>query len=131
MTPTKSLDALLKLYEIYDRHRDSVLWFLEDLDAGNYEEYDQKYAGSSSSRFHFTSVCGFFELSGVLVNSRLIDQKLYFDVFNPAPFWEKCRLIVEGMRNHRPHIYENFESLNSRRVEWQKKRKDKRGVAKT
>lgn len=131
LSPTKNVEALLKMYEIYDRHRDSVLWFLEDLDAGSYEEYDQKYAGASSSRCHFTTVCGFFELSGVLVNSRLIDQKLYFDVFNPAPFWEKCRVIVEGMRNHRPHIYENFESLNSRRLEWQKKRKDKRGVAKT
>ncbi|HYT42631.1 MAG TPA: hypothetical protein VEP90_09810, partial [Methylomirabilota bacterium] len=104
MTPTKSVEALLKLYEIYDRHRDSVLWFLEDLDASNYEEYHQKYSGSSSSRFHFITVCGFFELSGVLVNSRLIDQKLYFDVFNPTPFWEKSKVIVEGMRNSRPHI---------------------------
>ena len=73
----------------------------------------------------------FLSCQGYLVNSRLIDQKLYFDVFNPAPFWEKCRVIVEGMRNHRPHIYENFESLSSRRLEWQKKRKDKRGFAKT
>jgi hypothetical protein len=110
--------------------RDSLDWFLEDLDASNYEEYNQRYAGSSSLSFHFTSVCGFFEVSGVLVNSRLIYQKLYFDVFNPIPFWENTRVIVEGMRKTRPHLYENFESLASRPVEWQKKRKDKREVAK-
>jgi hypothetical protein len=32
------------------------------------------------------AVCGFFELSGVLVNHGLIDQNLYFDIFNPTLF---------------------------------------------
>jgi hypothetical protein len=27
----------------------------------------------------------FFELSGVLVKHGLIDQELYFDIFNPTP----------------------------------------------
>ncbi|HZA06966.1 MAG TPA: hypothetical protein VE619_04605 [Nitrososphaeraceae archaeon] len=40
----------------------------------------------------------FFELSGVLVNYDLIDQNGYFDMFNLAPFWEKAKPIVEGMR---------------------------------
>jgi hypothetical protein len=126
LTSYKSVETLLKLYEIYDRHRDSVIWFLEDLDVRSYEEYDEKYAGASSSRLYFTTVCGFFELSGVLVNFRLIDQKIYFEVFNPAPFWEKSKAIIEGMRKSRPHIYENFELLTLRRLEWQKRRKDKK-----
>jgi hypothetical protein len=120
----KNTDTLIKLYEIYDRHRDSILWFLEEMDAYSYEEYQQKYSGASDTRSHFITVCGFFELSGVLVNSRLIDQRLYFDVFNPTPFWEKARPIVEGMRYNRPHIYDNFELLNKKRVAWAKKRKD-------
>lgn len=126
LTPSKSVETLLKLYEIYDRHRDSVIWFLEDLDVRSYEEYDEKYAGASSSRLRFTTVCGFFELSGVLVNSRFIDQKIYFEVFNPAPFWEKSKAIIEGMRESRPHIYENFELLTMKRFEWQKRRKIRR-----
>jgi len=52
-----------------------------------------------------------FELSGVLVNYGLIDQNIYFDMFNPAPFWEKAKPIVESMRNKRHHIYEKFELL--------------------
>jgi hypothetical protein len=117
-----STDTLLKLYEIYDKHRDAVLWFLEEMDASNYEEYLEKYSGTSMGRSYFIAVCGFFELSGVLVNYGLIDQNVYFDMFNPAPFWGKAKPIVEGMRNKRHHIYEKFELLNSKRLSWTKKR---------
>jgi hypothetical protein len=119
---TDSTDTLLKLYQIYDNHRNAILWFLEELEADNYEEYLEKYSGASSERSHFIAVCGFFELSGVLVSYGLIDQNLYFDIFNPTPFWNKAKPIVEGMRTKRPHIYENFEFLNNKRLSWTKKR---------
>ena len=120
---SNNANRLLKLYEIYDNHRDDILWFLEDLDANNYEEYSEKYSGTSSGRSRFIAVCGFFELSGVLVSYGLIDQNLYFDMFNPAPFWEKAKSIVEGMRKKRPHIYEKFELLNNERLNWTKNRR--------
>ncbi|MGI0010522.1 MAG: DUF4760 domain-containing protein [Nitrosopumilaceae archaeon] len=120
------IDTLLKMYEIYDRHRSSLLWFLQELDTPSYDEYQMKYAGKPEERVHFTSVCGFFELCGVLVNSRLIDKNLYFDLFNPTPFWIKAKPIVYGMRKDRPHIYENFELLNKKRLIWAKKRKGKK-----
>ena len=41
--------------------------------------------------------CGF--LMGTLVNHGLIDQNLYFEIFNPTPFWNKAKPIIEGMRN--------------------------------
>jgi hypothetical protein len=119
-------DALLKLYQIYDNHRNAILWFLEGLDAKDYNEYLAKYPGASSERSHFIAVCGFFELSGVLVSHGLIDQNLYFDIFNPTPFWNKGKPIVEGMRTKRPHIYENFELLNNKRLSWTKKRSNSR-----
>ena len=119
----KCVDTLLELYRIYDRHRDSILWLLEDFDANDYEEYERKYAGASKERFHFVTVCGFFELSGVLVNRHVIEADFYFDLFNPAPFWHKVRQVVDGMRKKRPHIYENFELLNEKRIVWTKKRR--------
>ena len=115
-------DTLLKLYQIYDNHRNAILWFLEELEANDYKEYLEKYSGASSERSHFIAVCGFFELSGVLVSYGLIDQNLYFDMFNPTPFWNKAKPIVEGMRTKRPHIYENFELLNNKRLSWTNKR---------
>jgi hypothetical protein len=121
-TKTNNTHTLLNLYEIYDQHRDAILWFLEDMDANTYEEYLNKYIGTSSGRSYFIAVCGFFELSGVLVGYKMIDEKLYFDMFNPTPFWEKAKPIVEGMRNKRPHIYENFELLNNKRLKWRKRR---------
>jgi hypothetical protein len=58
-------------------------------------------------------------LSGVLVSYGLIDQGLYFDIFNPTPFWDKVR--PEGMRVKRSYIYENFELLTNKRLSWTKK----------
>lgn len=80
----KNIDTLLSLYKLYDEHRDSILWFLEDLDANSYQEYLQEYPGSSNERSRFIAIC---ELSGVIVKHRLIYQILYFDMFNPTPFW--------------------------------------------
>jgi hypothetical protein len=121
-TKTNNTDTLLKLYEIYDNHRNAILWFLEELDAKDYEDYLEKYPGSSNERSYFIAVCGFFELSGVLVDYGLMDQNLYFDMFNPTPFWDKAKPIVERMRNKRPHIYEKFELLSNKRLNWTKKR---------
>jgi hypothetical protein len=92
---TENVDTLLKLYQIYDNHRNAILWFLEELEASDYKEYLEKYSGTSMERSHFIAVCGFFELSGVLVSHGLIDQKLYFDMFNPTPFWNKSKPIVD------------------------------------
>jgi hypothetical protein len=114
--------TLLNLYNIYDNHREAVLWFLEEFDANSYEDYVEKYSGASVGRSHFVTVCGFFELSGVLISHKMIDQNLYFDMFNPTPFWQKAKFVVEGMRIKRPYIYENFEALNDRRLKWTKLR---------
>jgi len=114
----QNTQTLLNLYRIYDSHREAVLWFLEDFDANSYEEYVEKYSGASIGRSHFIAVCGFFELSGVLVSHKMIDQDLYFDMFNPTPFWQKARFVLEGMRIKRPHIYEKFEALSDRRIKW-------------
>ena len=121
----KNIDTLLRLYKLYDDHRDSILWFLEDLDATSYREYLQKYPGASHERSRFIAVCGFFELSGVIVRHRLIDQNLYFDMFNPTPFWLKAKPIIVGIRDKRPHIYENFELLNNKRLNWSRRRRKK------
>jgi hypothetical protein len=119
-----NVDTLLKLYQIYDDRRNARLWFLDELDAADYKEYREKYSGASMERCHFVAVCGFFELSGVLLKHGLIDQDLYFDIFNPTPFWNKAKSIVEGMRSKRsdPYYYENFELLNTKRLGWKKKR---------
>jgi hypothetical protein len=120
-------DTLLKLYQIYDDNRNARIWFLEELDASDYKEYREKYSGAPIQRSHFVAVCGFFELSGVLVNHGLIDHDLYFQIFNPTPFWNKAKPIVQGMRSNKSdsHYYENFESLNTKRLIWKKKRDKK------
>jgi hypothetical protein len=59
----------------------------------------------------------------------MIDPDIYFDMFNPTPFWNKAASAIEGMRKKRPHIYENFEMLNNKRLGWTKKRdKDEKKI---
>ena len=44
-------------------------------------------------------------------------------IFNPTPFWNKAKPIIEEMRSKRSDShYENFESLNTKRLSWKKKR---------
>ena len=114
---------MVRLFRLYDERREALLWFLHELEARTYEEYKAMYLGVSKERAHFTSVCGFFELAGVLVKDRAIDQSLFFDMFNPSPYWKRARPVVEGMRKDRPYIYENFEQLADARELWASKRR--------
>lgn len=115
-------NIILELYKIFDSHRDSRLWILDELDVDSYEDFQQKYKGHTTERSHFTAVCSFFELSGVFMNQGLLDPDIYFDIFNPGPFWHRVKPIIDGMRERRPFIYENFETLNDTRSKWTKKR---------
>jgi hypothetical protein len=124
MSSNNNVNTILELYRIYDSHRDARFWFLDELDANNYKEYHEKYSVRSIERSHFIAICGFFELSGTLISHGLINPDIYFDIFNPTPFWNKARPVVEGMRETRPHIYENFEMLSQKRSNWKKKRQD-------
>ena len=83
---SNNTDTLLKLYKIYDNHIDARLWFLEGFEAKDYNEYREKYSGASMERSHFIAVCGFFELSGVLVNRRMIDQTFILKYSILLPF---------------------------------------------
>jgi hypothetical protein len=56
------------------------------------------------------------------MNHGLVDPDLYIDIFNTAPFWQKAKPIIEGMRTKMPHIYESFEILNNKRSMWKKER---------
>ena len=122
MSSDNHVNIILELYKIYDEHRDSRLWFLDELDACNYKEYHEKYSAGSKEKSHFIAVCGFFELSGTLISHGLINPDIYFDIFNPSPFWHKAKPIVNGMRETRPHIYDNFEMVSEKRNNWKKKR---------
>lgn len=68
MSSDNQATLILELYKIYDTHRDSRLWFLDELDANNYKEYHEKYSAVSKEKSHFIAVCRLFELSGTLIS---------------------------------------------------------------
>jgi hypothetical protein len=122
MSSYNYVNLILELYKIYNGHRDSRLWFLDELDANNYKEYHEKYSAVSKEKSHFIAVCELFELSCTLISHGLINPDIFFDIFNSGPFWHKAKPIVDGMRETRPHIYENLETVSKKRNNWKKKR---------
>ena len=42
-------NIILELYKIFDSHRDSRLWILDELDVVSYEDFQQKYKGQLPS----------------------------------------------------------------------------------
>lgn len=47
MSADNHTNLILELYKIYDGHRDSRLWFLDELDANSYKDYHKKYSADS------------------------------------------------------------------------------------
>ncbi|MFQ6011990.1 MAG: DUF4760 domain-containing protein [Nitrososphaerales archaeon] len=119
--PQKDVETVLRLYSIYDRNRESAIWFLSDLSEKDYESFKKKYPSRSRARAHFATVAGFFELGGLLVERKLLNEDLFFDTFNVSAFWSKAKGIIKGMRRDRPRIYENFELVSRRKIRWVKR----------
>jgi hypothetical protein len=51
MSSYNYVNLILEFHKIYDGHRDSRLWFLDELDANNYKEYHKKYSAVSKEKF--------------------------------------------------------------------------------
>lgn len=103
---------LLRLWELYRHERKAFRWFLFELKARDYAEFCSQYSPLSEQRDNFTAVCGFFELAGSLVKNGLLNQSLFFENFTPVPFWERAKVIIEGMREKiSKKMYENFENI--------------------
>jgi hypothetical protein len=56
---------ILELYKIFDSHRDSRLWVLDELDVKTAMKIFKRYKGHTIEQSRFTAVCSFFELLGV------------------------------------------------------------------
>ncbi len=118
----KDANILYKLFRFYNAERKAFRWILFELSAKDYIEFKGAHAVNSQERIYFSTVCGFFEFAGVLVNYSLLNQDLFFEVFTVVPYWKKAQAIVYGMREEiSPRMYENFELLYQRRLAWEKK----------
>lgn len=117
--------TLLKLYEMATapRIRAAQAWVLTELDAPDYEAFDRQHPIGSAGWQHFNDACGVMELFGVLVKHSLVREEVFFDLFGGiGQLWETVQAIIPGMRDALdPRLYENFELLHRRSLDWQSK----------
>ncbi|MEZ4770506.1 MAG: hypothetical protein R2844_19015 [Caldilineales bacterium] len=118
--------TLLKLYELATspRAREAQAWVLTALDATDYEAFDRQHPMGSPGWQRFNDACGIMELFGVLVKHGLVREEVLFDLFGGIDqLWETASAIIPGMRSAlNPRLYENFELLYHRSLEWQNQR---------
>lgn len=115
----------LKLFEMATTPelREARLWMLTEFQAADYEQFLRRYPQGSVEWRRFTDVCNIMELFGVLLKHGRVQEDLLFDLFGGIDvLWEAAQGVVLGMRAAiDPRLYENFELLYRRLIEWQQR----------
>lgn len=118
----RDVDILLRLWDMHNRPEMHAarMWVFTDFQAQDYAEFKRKYPPGSAEWRQFTSVYGMYELYGVLLKRKLLDEDLFFDLFGGLNIlWDKLAPVLKGMRAEiDPYLYENFELLCRRAQTW-------------
>lgn len=123
--PTKEdAELFLRLFATMRSDEDfknAMRWFYEEFDEKSYEAFKKKYPRRSEGNRNFNTYIGYWEVISTLVANDLLSEDLVFDMFLVP--WNKAEPIVHGMRKDmkEPRLYENFEVLAKRQIEWEKK----------
>ena len=77
------------------------------------------YPPASEGQRYFDRISAFWESAGALVKNGLLSEKLFFDRFLVAPYWDALKEVIYADRedSKEPRIGENFEWLAIREAE--------------
>lgn len=100
-------------------------WLLEMPPVKSYEEFKEKYPPGSDGQMNIIRIGIYYELLGVLLYHKVLNEDLTFDLFRTARAigWDKTEPIIKGMQKELnwPELLENYEWLAKRQAEWRKK----------
>jgi hypothetical protein len=126
----EDMDMLLRLGEQYNTSYDfeASQWFWSKLHQNEIpstiEEIENKYPQGSREFQLFERFTSKFELAGLLIEYRLLDEDLYYDRYGGLQAeWERAKPIIYGIRKqwNEPRFRENFEILAKRGHGWLEK----------
>ncbi|MHA2427056.1 MAG: DUF4760 domain-containing protein [Candidatus Hermodarchaeia archaeon] len=113
----RKTDLIMRLYDTFMskefQEADVKVITLKDQ---NYAEYKDKYGpypGEHPMHIAFRSVAAFFEAIGILLQKRLIDIELVYEIFFVDQRWEKLEPIIRDLRKEldNPEYMNKFEYL--------------------
>jgi hypothetical protein len=119
------IDMLLELAELYNTNYDfeAAEWFWGEYnrEVASFEEFRNKYPQGSKGAQLFERFTSKFELAGILIEYRFLDENLYFDRYGAGQTeWEGTKSVIYGIRNewNDPRFRENFELLARKGSKW-------------
>ena len=122
------IDMLMELAELYNTNYDfeAAEWFWGEYnrEVTSFEEFRNKYPQGSKGAQLFERFTSKFELAGILIEYRFLDENLYFDRYGAGQTeWEGKKSVIYGIRNewNDPRFRENFELLARKGSEWLEK----------
>jgi hypothetical protein len=119
------IDMLLELAELYNTNYDfeAAEWFWGEYnrEVTSFEEFRNKYPQGSKGAQLFERFTSKFELAGILIEYRFLNENLYFDRYGAGQTeWEGTKSVIYGIRNewNDPRFRENFELLARKGSKW-------------
>lgn len=100
--------------------QESEEWFTSHFEPDSWEELKAKHHENSREWRMLTTVLGYWEMLGALVDHNLLSEDLLFDVMEGMDItWEKVRNWVPSARSEMgPDLWENIELLATRQQKW-------------
>jgi hypothetical protein len=98
----------------------SETWFATKFEAKSWEEVKAKYPVGSSEWRMLTTVLGYWEMLGALVDHNLLSEDLLFDAIESMDFtWERVKEWVPSAHSDAsPELWENVQRLANRQAKW-------------
>jgi hypothetical protein len=119
------IDMLLELAELYNTNYDfeAAEWFWGEYnrEVTSFEEFRNRYPQGSKGAQLFERFTSKFELAGILIEYRFLDENLYFDRYGAGQTeWEGTKSVIYGIRKewNDPRFRENFELLARNGSKW-------------
>ncbi|MGC2387295.1 MAG: hypothetical protein WA460_09470 [Nitrososphaeraceae archaeon] len=108
----------------YDFEAAEWFWGEYNREVTSFEEFRNRYPQGSKGAQLFERFTSKFELAGILIEYRFLDENLYFDRYGAGQTeWEGTKSVIYGIRNewNDPRFRENFELLARKGSEWLEK----------
>jgi hypothetical protein len=98
----------------------SEAWFATKFETGPWDEVKAKYPMGSAEWRMLSTILGYWEMIGALVDHNLLSEDLLFDALESMDFtWERVKEWIPTARTEAtPEYWENIELLATRHAKW-------------
>ncbi len=98
----------------------SEKWFNAEFQPGTWAEVHEKYPRGSDEWRMLTTILGYWEMVGALVDQNLLSEDLLFDAIESVDYtWERVKEWLPTIRpDVGPDVWENIEIMANRQQKW-------------